>query len=1087
MQAWHFMASKWLIGILATSLAISDRLDGSPKGAVEMTTKEEFQAALPTLSISGTTDQVINAVESTNVAFTVTGVEAGATGIVTFTDVANHQIVVSINSDGTYSADFSTLTDGLITSSLSVTNLTGSTTTAAGNAVSLDTDTNLSPTFSINAFDPSNVAFTISGLEGDESGTVIFTDSTGQQVVVDVGSNGNYTADLSALKNGTITYLVTVTDPFGNVISFDPPITLGPAGYSSIDGAANAVAGTPQLPHLLDAYGANRPPWQVAGVDYAVGPQYTPYKDPATISMAGVSVNSSSKLITVTGANVSLDGYDFSLGGGWAVVTYGANTSITNSKFVMTTATNPITAMSSASGLYVGYCSIDGGGKAGFLINSFNPGATVIEYNWFKNPASDIVSWMMSNNSMSGSLKLKYNLIENATSTSGQHPDLLQTGAGIRTNVEVLFNTVFVNNPPQGTQGFIVAQGGLGQTQNAEVAYNTAVSVGASLAQLTGFDPTEVTGPVTIHDNYLVTSYFLTTTNSAGVKTGNINMGTGVAYDAPSAPSITSFSPDSGTVGDNTTNTNVLTLSGIAQTNSTVKVYDGATLLGTATANSSGIWTLTTSQRPDGAHAFSATATNSKGTSATSSVLSVTVDTVAPNAPVVVSNSINGNVITLTGTAEANSTVKVLDGATQLGTATANGSGAWSFTTAPLLSGSHSLTATATDAAGNTGAASQPLGLIIGSGGLAAPTFASFSTDSGTVGDGITNDNTLTLTGTAAANATIKFFDGATQIGSTTANGSGAWSYTTAPLSNAPHSLTATATDASGNTSAASAALVVTIDTMAPVAPTIASFSTDGGTIGDGITNDNTLTLTGTAEANATVKVFDGATQIGTATANGSGAWTYTTAALSNGAHTLTATATDAAGNASPASAALAVTIDTTAPTVGQVAASPNNIIAFPGDTIVLTLTMSEAVLVSGTPTLSLNSNGTATYLSGSGSNTLLFSYTVSPSDAAVPSLSISQVNLPNGATVQDAAGNSAVLSGALTGFPGLEIDPPTITAPVIVSYSTDSGSVGDGITNDSTLTLTGTAEANSMVKVFDGVNQIGTATANASSVERRA
>ena len=62
-----------------------------------------------------------------------------------------------------------------------------------------------------------------------------------------------------------------------------------------------------------------------------------------------------------------------------------------------------------------------------------------------------------------------------------------------------------------------------------------------------------------------------------------------------------------------------------------------------------------------------------------------------------------------------------------------------------------------------------------------------------------------------------------------------------------------------------------------------------------------------------TVKVYDGATLLGSATANGSGAWSYTTAALANGAHSLTATATDAAGNISTASAALAVTIDTTA------------------------------------------------------------------------------------------------------------------------------------------------------------------------------
>ncbi len=140
-------------------------------------------------------------------------------------------------------------------------------------------------------------------------------------------------------------------------------------------------------------------------------------------------------------------------------------------------------------------------------------------------------------------------------------------------------------------------------------------------------------------------------------------------------------------------------------------------------------------------------------------------------------------------------------------------------------------------------------------------------------------------------------FDGATLLGSATASGTGAWSFTTAALANGAHSLTATATDAAGNTGVASAALSVTIDTTAPVAPSIASFSTDSGTVGDNITNDNTLTLTGTAEANSTVKVFDGATLLGSATADGTGAWSYTTAALANGAHSLTATATDAAGN----------------------------------------------------------------------------------------------------------------------------------------------------------------------------------------------
>ena len=137
-------------------------------------------------------------------------------------------------------------------------------------------------------------------------------------------------------------------------------------------------------------------------------------------------------------------------------------------------------------------------------------------------------------------------------------------------------------------------------------------------------------------------------------------------------------------------------------------------------------------------------------------------------------------------------------------------------------------------------------------------------------------------------------FDGTTQIGTATANGSGVWSYATDALTTGSHSFTAKAMDAAGNTGAASAAAVVSIAGRppAPSAPTIASFSNDSGVVGDHITNDNTLTLTGTAAANSTVKVFDGSTQVGTATANSSGAWSLTTTTLVDGSHSLTATAT---------------------------------------------------------------------------------------------------------------------------------------------------------------------------------------------------
>ena len=73
---------------------------------------------------------------------------------------------------------------------------------------------------------------------------------------------------------------------------------------------------------------------------------------------------------------------------------------------------------------------------------------------------------------------------------------------------------------------------------------------------------------------------------------------------------------------------------------------------------------------------------------------------------------------------------------------------------------------------------------------------------------------------------------------------------------------------------------------------TINKFSTDSGTVGDNITNDSTLTLTGTATANSTVNVYDGSALLGSATANASGAWSYTTGTLSNGAHSFTAATT---------------------------------------------------------------------------------------------------------------------------------------------------------------------------------------------------
>jgi hypothetical protein len=105
---------------------------------------------------------------------------------------------------------------------------------------------------------------------------------------------------------------------------------------------------------------------------------------------------------------------------------------------------------------------------------------------------------------------------------------------------------------------------------------------------------------------------------------------------------------------------------------------------------------------------------------------------------------------------------------------------------------------------------------------------------------------------------------------------------------------------------------------------------------------------------------------------------------------------------------------DATAPTLQSVAANGSGITngsgtVGVGDTVRMALKFSEVVSVSGTPTLALNSNGNAKYVSGAGTDTLLFEYKVGAGEKAAD-LAISGFNLSG---VKDRAGNAANLSGA--------------------------------------------------------------------------
>jgi hypothetical protein len=150
-------------------------------------------------------------------------------------------------------------------------------------------------------------------------------------------------------------------------------------------------------------------------------------------------------------------------------------------------------------------------------------------------------------------------------------------------------------------------------------------------------------------------------------------------------------------------------------------------------------------------------------------------------------------------------------------------------------------------------------------------------------------------------------------------------------------------------------------------------------------------------------------------------------------------------------------TTPTVTPAVTQATASPGTGTEHVGDTVTLTLGFNEAVTVTGTPTLSLNDGGTATYVGGSGTSALTFRTTVASTDTNTSALAITGVNLPSGASIKDASGVAADLAGAVKTFSGLQVDPTSSTTGGSTSPSDPASSTAPVLTiADTSLSVTG-------------------------------
>ncbi|ECT0640905.1 Ig-like domain repeat protein, partial [Salmonella enterica subsp. enterica serovar Anatum] len=399
--------------------------------------------------------------------------------------------------------------------------------------------------------------------------------------------------------------------------------------------------------------------------------------------------------------------------------------------------------------------------------------------------------------------------------------------------------------------------------------------------------------------------------------------------------------------------------------------------------------------------------------------------------------------------------------------------GSWSFTPSTSLgAGVWNLTATATDAAGNTSAASEIRSFTIDTTAPAAPVIDTVYDGTGPITGNlssgqITDEARPVISGTREANTTIRLYDNGTLLAEIPADNSSSWRYTPdASLATGNHVITVIAVDAAGNASPVSDSVNFVVDTTPPLTPVITSVSDDQapglGTIANGQnTNDPTPTFSGTAEAGATITLYENGTVIGTTTAQPDGAWSVSTSTLASGTHVITAVATDAAGNSSPNSTAFTLTVDTTAPQTPILTSVVDDVAGG------VTGNLANGQITNDNrPTL----NGTAeagSVISIYDGNTLLGVTSANAGGAwsFTPTTGLNDGTRTLTVTATDPAGN---VSPATSGFT-IVVDTLAPTVPLITSIVDDvpnnTGAIGNGqSTNDTQPTLNGTAEANSAV-----------------------
>ncbi|MFV7349361.1 Ig-like domain-containing protein [Citrobacter cronae] len=888
---WTVTSANLADGNYTAEVTVTDKAGNTAESSMNFTIDTHVALSVELLASSDTgssqTDKITKDTSPTFGGLT----DKDATLVVTVLDESGNAIqtqTIAPASDGTWSITLGDLTDGNYTISVTATDKAGNTQASNIDFV-IDTVVN-APGVALSESDPGNnhealsLAPEFSGTAEAGSTLVISIDGvTVASVVADSNGTWSWTPP-SAINSGDHIISVVATDKAGNVSDA--------TNFAFIIPLIDVDPPTLQL--------------QTASDSGSIGDFVT---NDTTPSITGTSLPGSTVTIYVNGevvgtaATDSTGRYNFNLPE-MAEGTYSIEVSVINpnngeevksdpASLVIDTHVVPldwdINGLNDEGYLNTNTPVVSGISEPGAHIKVMIDGRVVVE-----TVAASDGKWLASvtNIGADGEHEISFSVTDVAGNTETFGPESFVLDTYIAPLTVDLRDTddTGASDTDNITQKTSVHLDGTAEAGSTVTIANTQ---GKILATITVDSDGAWSSQITLQEG--MQTFVVTSTDAAG---NTVSKNIDITRDTQNSITDVVLSRDSNSADtlDAITKVTTPTLTAVTDPNATVDVYVNGEKVATVTADAAGTVSWTMPESDDGSYDIKMVSTDAAGNTATSATTTVVIDTVVDTFSVdTLPDLTNSKALSVTGTGESGATITVYLNGVAAGQVTVAADGSW---TVPLIlkeDGEYSLTVQITDVAGNS-QTSDPFVFTLDSHTDYPTINLDDASNSGSLDDNITSDNTPAFHGTGEPGATISILVDEKTVATVTADAEGnwTWQYPTT-LADGEYSIRVVAEDAAGNT-AESARILVTVDTSTWIQ--LDKMNPDGGIYSnDYVTSRTTPTFQINGETGQPVKVYIDGKYVETITISGRDYQYTIPEALTDGSHTIRFDIADAAGN----------------------------------------------------------------------------------------------------------------------------------------------------------------------------------------------